>query len=150
MQRKVLWINNVIGDKFLEVSVANLLKEMNKMSVRNFGARVVWAQITSGSFKLYRSLASLLDMCGLFSGFCFVYILDSELTVRGLELIKTYFFTTLGVKVVAIGIRITLFLSIFLGIKIRFYSYKKTDYFKMSNYFLTFFLNTRAVPVFIF
>jgi len=98
------------------------------MSARNFGARVVWAQIKTGSFKLYLSLASLLDMCALFSGFCFVYILDSELTVRGLELIKTYFFTTLGVKVVAIRIRITLFLSIFLGIDIRFYSYKKTDY----------------------
>ena len=128
MKRKVLCINNVTGAKFFEVSVANLLKEMNKMSVRNFGANVVRAQIKTCSFKLYRSLASLLDMCALFYGFCFVYILDSELTVRGLELIKTYFFTTLGVKVVAIGIRITLFLSIFLGIEIRFYSYKKTGY----------------------
>lgn len=38
-KEKYLWINNVTGAKFLKVSVINLLKEMSKISVRNFGAR---------------------------------------------------------------------------------------------------------------
>jgi hypothetical protein len=38
-KEKYLWINNVIVSKFLKVSDVNLLKEMSKISVRNFGAR---------------------------------------------------------------------------------------------------------------